>query len=152
MPSNHLILCRPLLLLSPIPPSIRVFSNQSTLRMLPYSKRNEQSRDKALPHLSDLTYVGPEYCSFPMCTWEMPMHSSPWIAHQPEGLSWVPSHIQAIFQPSGQTPYCGFVTWMRNTVLIINALGFQSNCTTRPSWQQAVLYASVSNIIYLSTC
>ena len=33
MPSNHLILCRPLLLLPPVPPSIRVFSNESTLRM-----------------------------------------------------------------------------------------------------------------------
>ena len=33
MPSSHLILCRPLLLLSPIPPSIRVFSNESALRM-----------------------------------------------------------------------------------------------------------------------
>ena len=33
MPSSHLILCRPLLLLLPIPPSIRVFSNESTLRM-----------------------------------------------------------------------------------------------------------------------
>ena len=33
MPSSHLILYRPLLLLSPIPPSIRVFSNESTLRM-----------------------------------------------------------------------------------------------------------------------
>ena len=33
MPSNHLILCRPLLLLPPIPPSIRVFSSESTLRM-----------------------------------------------------------------------------------------------------------------------
>ena len=33
MPSSHLILCRPLLLLHPIPPSIRVFSNDSTLRM-----------------------------------------------------------------------------------------------------------------------
>ena len=33
MPSNYLILCRPLLLLPPIPPSIRVFSNKSTLRM-----------------------------------------------------------------------------------------------------------------------
>ena len=31
MPSSHLILCRPLLLLHPIPPSIRVFSNESTL-------------------------------------------------------------------------------------------------------------------------
>ena len=33
MPSSHLIVCRPLLLLPPIPPSIRVFSSESTLRM-----------------------------------------------------------------------------------------------------------------------
>ena len=33
MPSSPLILCHPLLLLPPIPPSIRVFSNESTLRM-----------------------------------------------------------------------------------------------------------------------
>ena len=33
MPSSHLILCRPLLLLPPIPPSIRVFYNESTLHM-----------------------------------------------------------------------------------------------------------------------
>ena len=33
MPSSHLILCRPLLLLPPIPPSIRVFSNESALRI-----------------------------------------------------------------------------------------------------------------------
>jgi len=33
IPSSYLILCRPLLLLPPIPPSIRVFSNESTLRM-----------------------------------------------------------------------------------------------------------------------
>ena len=33
MPSSHLILCHPLLLLPPIPPSITVFSNESTLRM-----------------------------------------------------------------------------------------------------------------------
>ena len=32
-PSSHLTLCRPLLLLPPIPPSIRVFSNESTLPM-----------------------------------------------------------------------------------------------------------------------
>ena len=31
MPFSHLILCRPLLLLPPVPPSIRVFSNESTL-------------------------------------------------------------------------------------------------------------------------
>ena len=33
-PSSHLILCRPLLLLPPISPSIRVFSNESTLHMV----------------------------------------------------------------------------------------------------------------------
>ena len=33
MPSSHLIVCRPLLLLPPIPPSIRVFSNESTFHM-----------------------------------------------------------------------------------------------------------------------
>ena len=33
MPSNHLIICRPLLFLPPIPPSIRFFSNESTLHM-----------------------------------------------------------------------------------------------------------------------
>ena len=33
MPSSHLILCRPLFLLPPIPPSIRVFSNESTFHM-----------------------------------------------------------------------------------------------------------------------
>ena len=33
MPFNHLILCRPLLLLPPIPPSIRVFSNESALHI-----------------------------------------------------------------------------------------------------------------------
>ena len=34
MPSSHLILCCPLLLLPPTPPSISVFSNESTLRMM----------------------------------------------------------------------------------------------------------------------
>ena len=33
MPPSHLILCHPLLLLPPIPPNIRVFSNEATLRM-----------------------------------------------------------------------------------------------------------------------
>ena len=33
LPSSHLILCRPLLLLPPIPPRIRVFTNESTLHM-----------------------------------------------------------------------------------------------------------------------
>ena len=53
IPSNHLILCHPLLLLPPIPPSIRVFSNESLLRIrwpkywsfsLSISPSNEYSR------------------------------------------------------------------------------------------------------------
>ena len=49
MPSSHLILCHPLLLLPPIPPSIRVFSNESTLRMRwpklgPWIKANGSSQ------------------------------------------------------------------------------------------------------------
>ena len=48
MPSSRLILCRPLLLQPPIPPSIRVFSNESTLHMRwpkywSFSLSNEQS-------------------------------------------------------------------------------------------------------------
>ena len=37
MPSSHLILCHPFLLLPPIPPSIRVFSNESTLKSCAFS-------------------------------------------------------------------------------------------------------------------
>ena len=55
MPSSHLILCRPLLLLPPIPPSIRVFSNESTLhRRWPeyWSFSFSISSSKEIPGLS----------------------------------------------------------------------------------------------------
>ena len=51
---HHLILCRPLLLLSPIPPSIRVFSNESTLGMRwpkYWSFRFSISPSKEIPRL-----------------------------------------------------------------------------------------------------
>ena len=48
MPSSHLILCRSLLLLPPIPPSIRVFSNESTLRMR-WPKYFQSSSGPAIP-------------------------------------------------------------------------------------------------------
>ena len=55
MPSGHLILCRPLLLLPPIPPSIRVFSNESALRMrwpkyLSFSFSIIPSKDSIIGH------------------------------------------------------------------------------------------------------
>ena len=67
MPSSHLILCRPLLLLPPIPPSIRVFSNESTLHMR-----------------------WPKYWSFsiiPSKEHRSPLGSTGWISLQSKGLS-----------------------------------------------------------------
>ena len=70
MPSSHLILCRPLFLLPPIPPSIRVFYNESTLRM-----------------------TWPKYWSFsfnislPMNTHWSPLEWTGWISLQSKGLS-----------------------------------------------------------------
>ena len=71
MPSSHLILCRPLLLLPPIPPSIRVFSNESTLRMRwpkYWSFGFSISPSKEHPGLSPLEWTG-------------------WISLQSRGLS-----------------------------------------------------------------
>ena len=49
MPSSHLNFCHPLLLLPPIPPSIRVFSNESTLHMRWPKYLILKSRDITLP-------------------------------------------------------------------------------------------------------
>ena len=51
MPSSHLILCRPLLLLPPIPPSIRVFSNEPTLHMRCWSFSFNIIPSKEIPGL-----------------------------------------------------------------------------------------------------
>ena len=59
MPSSHLILCGPLLLLPPIPPSIRVFFNESTLRMRwpkYWSFSFSIIPSKEIPGLISLTY------------------------------------------------------------------------------------------------
>ena len=68
MPSSHLILCRPLLLLLPIPPSIRVFSNESTLHMRPKHWSFSIIPSKEHPGLSPWEWTG-------------------WISLQPKGLS-----------------------------------------------------------------
>ena len=71
IPSSHLILCRPLLLLPTIPPSITVFSNESTLRMR-WSKHRSLSfsisPSKEHPGLTSLEWIG-------------------WISLQSKGLS-----------------------------------------------------------------
>ena len=74
MPSSHLILCRPLLLLPPIPPSIRVLSNESILHMRwpkywSFSFRISPSKeDPGLPKNTPLGWTG-------------------WISLQSKGLS-----------------------------------------------------------------
>ena len=69
MPSSHLILCRPLLLLPPIPPSIRVFSNESTLHTrwpkywsfsLRISPSNEHLVRESFPRQVDKKSRGPQ--------------------------------------------------------------------------------------------
>ena len=50
MPSRHLILCRPLLLLPPVPPSIRVFSNESTLRVKNWLDNYKRLRYLVIKH------------------------------------------------------------------------------------------------------
>ena len=71
MPSSHLILCRPLLLLPPIPPSIRVFYNESTLHMRwpkYWSFSFSISPSKEIPGLISFEWTG-------------------WISLQSKGLS-----------------------------------------------------------------
>ena len=71
MPSSHLILCRPLVLLPPIPPSVRVFSNESTLRMR-WPKYGSFSLASVLPKKSQGWY---------------PSEWTGWISLQYRGLS-----------------------------------------------------------------
>ena len=72
MPSRNLILCCPLLLLPPIPPSIRVFSNESTLHM----------RWPKYTRLSALASFLPKNTQ----DWS-PLEWTGWISFQSEGLS-----------------------------------------------------------------
>ena len=63
MPSSHLILCRPLHLLPPIPPSIRVFSNESTLcievaKVLEFNLQHQSFQGKKTKDWSPLGWTG----------------------------------------------------------------------------------------------
>ena len=71
MPSSYLILCRPLLLLPPIPPSIRIFSNESTF---PWG--GQSTGVSALASFLPKKYQG----------WSPP-EGTGWISLQSKGLS-----------------------------------------------------------------
>ena len=79
MPSSHLILCRPLLLLPPIPPSIRVFSNESTLHMRWPKYRN---------------FILASFLPMNTQNWS-PLGWTGWISLQSKGLSRVFSNTTA---------------------------------------------------------
>ena len=78
MPSSHLILCRPLLLLPPSPPSIRVFSNESTLHMR-WPKYWSFSFRSFLPKKSQ--------------GWS-PSEWTCWISFQSKGTCWILNIVQ----------------------------------------------------------
>ena len=71
MPSNHLILCHPLLLLPSIPPSIRVFSNESVLQI------------RWLKYWSHSFSISPSNEYSGLISFRMDW----WISLQPKGLS-----------------------------------------------------------------
>ena len=80
MPSSHLILCHPLLLLLPIPPSIRVFSNESTLRMRwpkywSFINTKEQIAKRYCKSLSSQSYG---FSSSHVWMWELD-HKESWV-------------------------------------------------------------------------
>ena len=77
MPSSHLILCHPLFLLPPIPPSIRVFSNESALHMR-WSKYWSSALASFLPKKSQGS---------------SPSEWAGWISLQSKGLSRVSPNI-----------------------------------------------------------
>ena len=72
MPSSHLILCHPLLLLPPIPPSIRVFSNEST----PHARGGQSTGVSALATFLPKKSLG-----------RSPLGWTGWISLQSKGLS-----------------------------------------------------------------
>ena len=114
MPSSHLILCRPLLLLPPVPPSIRVFSNKCKLNVhIGYQSRNQHSAPAAPPcagtalaslaapgHMCLFTYKHPE---FEFKLRKLAACSAPPAAHRHRGLlGCTPLILQSL--PRGQLP------------------------------------------------
>ena len=105
MPSSHLILCHPLLLLPPIPPSIRVFSNESTLHM-----RWPKYWSQLLAWGGQSTGVSALVSVLPKNTQDwLPLEWTGWISLQSKGLSRVFSnttvqkHQFFSAQPSSQS-------------------------------------------------
>ena len=104
MPSSHLILCCPLLLLPPIPPSIRVFSNESTLRMRWTSSPCSNKGTVAPGHMD---HPGPCFCAIPRVCSDGPCCPKchivyyHWLGLIAKGMrGWLWTHVSQLFNPS----------------------------------------------------
>ena len=112
MPSSHLILCCPLLLLPPIPPSIRVFSNESTLRMRwPKYWRFSFSISPSNEH--------PGLISFRMYWLDLFKYSSPleftYVSESESVLNIIWLHLLLIYKSASSLIYVGFV-FLKTTI------------------------------------
>ena len=102
MPSSHLILCCPILLLPPIPPSIKVFSSESALRMrwpkywsFSFSIRSVQfsSVAQSCPTLCDPMNLKSFWWTLKMNTQDWsPLGWNSWISLQSKGLKSLLQH------------------------------------------------------------
>ena len=84
--SSHLILCRPLLLLPPIPPSIRVFSNESTLHMTWPKYWSFSFSIFPLQHMKKLERTSVQFSSVQSLS-HVWLFATPWIAACQTSLS-----------------------------------------------------------------
>ena len=78
MPSSHLILCHPLLLLTPIPPSIRVFSNESKL----FAWRGQSTGVSALASFllkNTQSFTKHQFCGAQLSLWSKSQVSHPYM-------------------------------------------------------------------------
>ena len=109
MPSSHLILCRPLLLLPPIPPSIRVFSNESALRMrwpkywsFSFSISPSRGGKMGFSGGSDDKRICLQ-CRRP--------GFNPWVRKMPWRREWLPTTVFLPGESHGQRSLAGYSPW-----------------------------------------
>ena len=116
MPSSHLILCRPLLLLPSVPPSIRVFSNESTLLMRwpkYWSFSFSISPSKEIPGLISfrMDWLASQYTPFQLRDFKCQLCFSPSLFLFKWKLTWQPTPVFLPGEFHGQRSLAGYSPW-----------------------------------------
>ena len=101
MPSNHLILCHPLLLLPSIFPSIRVFSDESVLHILVSRKALNPFMLTSAPHDQQKTL-----CEISAWLYELPLHQNPYIDLPPLPLWSSLLELSEVLSPRLHSSFC----------------------------------------------